>query len=84
MLVNNYGTMPAQGHIDEASWTNLILENKATEFDRLVNALPQNYVNGAVLIHTMTSGNWQSRRDKLRQKKIGYYYTTSDGSDWNP
>ena len=84
MLVNNYGTMPAQEHLNQTSWTNLILENKATEFDKLVSALPQNYTNGAVLIHTMNAGTWQSRRDKLRQKKVGYYYITTDGTDWNP
>ncbi|MEL6141008.1 MAG: spherulation-specific family 4 protein [Bacteroidota bacterium] len=85
ILVNNFGTMPAGTYLNQAGWVSIIMENTAAAFDANVNSLPASgNANNAVLIHTLTSGSWQSRKNALNARQMGYYYITTDGSDWNP
>jgi hypothetical protein len=84
ILVNNYGTMPTAGYFGNPGWVNIIMEQTAAYFDGHSGQLPAvNNANNTVLIHTMTSGTWQSRRDILKSKGFGYYYITTDGLDGN-
>jgi len=77
--------MPANNYLNQPSWVSVIMENTAAQFDANINTLPASgNANNAVLIHTLTSGSWQNRKNALNQRQMGYYFITIDGSDWNP